>query len=84
MEKNITKTTTQKDPVKENSELDKKARQADPMIKHAFTEYKKEISRLQKQLVKEQITHESEIVRLKAKFEKEQVTVVVSEFDKKL
>ncbi|HDL85656.1 MAG TPA: hypothetical protein ENH11_04930 [Candidatus Acetothermia bacterium] len=80
----MTKTTTKKDPIKDNSELDKKVRQADPMIKHAFSEYKKEISRLQKQLAKEQIAHESEIAGLKAKFEKERITVVFDKSDKDL
>ncbi len=80
----MTKTTTKKEPVKENSELDKKMKQADPMIKHALSEYKKEIFRLQKQLVKEQIAHDSEIARLTAQFEKDKLTVVVTKFDEKL
>ena len=74
----MAKTTIKKEPIKENSELEKKVRQADPMIKYAFSEYKKEISRLQKQLVKEQITHESEVARLMAQFEKNKLTVVIN------
>lgn len=65
------KTPPAKQPVNDKSELETKMEQADPMIKQAFSECKKEIARLQQQLVKEQIAHESEIERMKAQFEKQ-------------
>lgn len=60
-----------KQPVNEKSELETKVQQADPIIKQAFSDYKKEIARLQKQLVKEQIAHESEVERMKEQFKEE-------------
>ena len=71
-----------KKPVTESSELETKVQQADPMIKHAFSEYKKEIARLQKQLVKEQIAHESEKVHLLERIEQEKLHVVIQKFSK--
>jgi TPP-dependent pyruvate/acetoin dehydrogenase alpha subunit len=51
--------------------LNRKLSKTHPIIKQAFSEYKKEIARLQKQLVKEQIAHQSEIERMKAEFEEQ-------------
>ncbi len=65
------KRISKKQPKTEISELDVKMSKTHPMIKQAFSEYKKEISRLQKQLVKEQIRHQSETERMKAEFEEE-------------
>ncbi len=65
------KRISKKQPKTEISELDIKMRKTHPMIKQAFSEYEKEINRLQKQLVKEQIRHQSEIERMKAEFEEQ-------------
>ncbi len=62
-------------PVVEPSEFETKMQQADPMIKHAFSEYQKEIARLQKQLVKEHIAHESEKAHLLERLKQEQFHV---------
>jgi hypothetical protein len=51
----MTKRNTKNKPIIEPSEFETKMQQADPIIKHAFSEYQKEIARLQKQLVKEHI-----------------------------
>ncbi len=71
----MTKRTPKQKPVDEFTELDAKVNQADPIIKQAFSEYKKEISRLQKQLVKDQIAHESEIERMKAQFKEQMESI---------
>ena len=72
-----TKRNPKNNPVVEPSELESKVQQADPMIKHAFSEYQKEITRLQKQLVKEQIAHESERAHLLERIEQEKIQVVI-------
>jgi hypothetical protein len=74
----MTKRNTKKQPVSKLSELDLKVSQADPIIKHAFSEYPKEVSRLQKLLVKQEITHKSEIARLKESFEQNKLTVNIA------
>ena len=56
-------------PLQEASALDAKLKRADPLIKHAITEYRNEISRLKRQLVKEQIAHETEKNGLLAQLE---------------
>jgi hypothetical protein len=76
----MTKRNASKQPVNEPSELDTKVQQADPMIKQAFSEYKKEIARLQQQLVKEQIAHESEKARLLERLEQEKVHITIQKF----
>jgi hypothetical protein len=58
-----------KQPKTEISELDVQVSKAHPLLKQAFSEYKKEISNLQKQLIKEQIRHQAEIERMKAEYE---------------
>ena len=68
------------DQVVEPSELEFKVQQADPMIKYAISEYQKEIVRLQKQLVKEHIAHESEKAHLLERIEQEKVHVVIQKF----
>ena len=50
------------------------------MIKYAISEYQKEIVRLQKQLVKEHIAHESEKAHLLERIEQEKVHVVIQKF----
>ena len=65
------KRISKKQPKTEISELDVKMRKTHPMIKQAFSKYQKEIGRLQKQLVKEHIRHQSEIERMKAEFEEQ-------------
>lgn len=55
---------TKKKPSQKVSALDAKVEKADSLIKHAIAEYRKEISRLQRHLVKEQIAHEPEKNRL--------------------
>lgn len=67
-------------PIIEPSEFETKMQQADPIIKHAFSEYQKEIARLQKQLVKEHIAHESERAHLLERIEQEKVHVVIQKF----
>jgi hypothetical protein len=69
-----------KQPISELSELDAKVQKADPVIKHAISEYRKEIDRLQKQLVKEQIAHESETARMREQLEKDKLTVNIVKF----
>lgn len=59
--KNIKKKST-----KTVSELDAKLKQADPIIRIAVSEFRKELTRLNKALAKEQVSHESEIEKLKA------------------
>jgi hypothetical protein len=78
----MVKRSTKKQTVHEPSELDTKVQQADPMIKQAISEYQKEIARLQKQLVKEQIAHESEKAHLLERIEQEKVNVVIQKFGK--
>ena len=78
----MVKRSTKKQTVHEPSELDTKVQQADPMIKQAISEYQKEIARLQKQLVKEQIAHESEKAHLLERIEQEKVDVVIQKFGK--
>ena len=78
----MVKRNTEKQPVPEPSELDAKVQQADPMIKQAISEYQKEIARLQKQLVKEQIAHESEKAHLLERIKQEKVNVVIQKFGK--
>ncbi|HEY6281293.1 MAG TPA: hypothetical protein VIW72_05805 [Burkholderiales bacterium] len=51
------------------STLDAEVAKSHPLVKHAMTEFRKEISRLHKQLVKEQIAHESETEKLRAQLE---------------
>ena len=70
-EQNKMKRISKKQAKTHVSELDTKMSKAHPMIKQAFSEFKKEIDRLQKQLVKEQISHESEIARMNAEHEEE-------------
>ena len=76
----MTKRNPENKPVVEPSELESKVQQADPIIKHAFSEYQKEIARLQKQLVKEHIAHESEKAHLLERIEQEKVHVVIQKF----
>lgn len=64
----------------EPTELDMKLQQADPMIKHAISEYKKELARLQKQLVKEQIAHESEKAHLLERIDQEKNPIQIVTF----
>lgn len=78
----MTKRTPEKNPVIEPSELETKVQQADPLIQHAFSEYQKEIRRLQKQLVKEHIAHESEKAHLLERIEQEKVHIVYQQFGK--
>lgn len=67
----------------ENSELDSRVKNADPMIQIAFKAYRDEIARLQKQLVKEQLAHESEIANLLAQIEqRKQIQVVFDDGDR--
>jgi|GEM_PF-4299556 len=70
-EQNKMKRIPKKQPKHKISELDVQVSKAHPMIKQAFSEFKKEINRLQKQLVKEQINHESEIARMDAEYEEQ-------------
>ena len=79
----MAKRNTKNQPVHERSELETKVQRADPMIKQAFSEYQKEIERLQKQLVKEHIAHESEKAHLLERIEKEKLHVEVVNFSKK-
>lgn len=72
----MAKRNTKNQSSHEPSELETKLQQADPMIKHAISEYQKEIERLQKQLVKEQIAHESEKAHLLERIEQEKQHVV--------
>ena len=74
----MAKRNPKNNPVVEPSELELKVQQADPMIKHAISEYQKEIARLQKQLVKEQIAHESERAHLLERIEQEKIQVVIN------
>ena len=76
----MTKRNPENKPVVEPSELESKVQQADPIIKHAISEYQKEIARLQKQLVKEHIAHESEKAHLLERIEQEKVHVVIQKF----
>jgi len=76
----MTKQNSPKQPIYEPSELDTKVQQAHPMIKLAISEYQKEIARLQKQLVKEQIAHESEKQYLLERIEQEKVNVTIQSF----
>lgn len=69
-----------KQPISELSELDAAVQKAEPIIKHAIAEYRKEVERLQKQLVKEQIAHESETARRNEQFEKDKITVQIQKF----
>lgn len=78
----MTKRNPQNKPIIEASDLETKMQQADPIIKHAFSEYQKEIARLQKQLVKEHIAHESEKAHLLERIEQEKVHVVIQKFGK--
>ena len=78
----MVKLNPKKQTVPEPSELDSRLQQADPMIKQAISEYQKEIARLQKQLVKEQIAHESEKAHLLERIEQEKVNIVIQEFGK--
>jgi hypothetical protein len=80
----MTKRDAPKQPINEPSELESKVQQADPMIKQAFSEYQKEIVRLQKQLVKEHIAHESEKAHLLERIKKEKVHVTIQNFAKKI
>ena len=77
------KRNTEKDKIVELSELDAAVQNAEPILKHAIAEYRKEVARLQKQLVKEQIAHESETARMKEQFQKDKLTVQLVQFDKK-
>ena len=79
----MAKRNTKNQPVHERSELETKVQRADPMIKQAFSEYQKEIERLQKQLVKEHIAHESEKAHLLERIEQEKLHVEVVNFSKK-
>lgn len=74
----MAKRNSKNDTVAEPSELESKVQQADPMIKHAISEYQKEIARLQKQLVKEQIAHESERAHLLERIEQGKLQVVIT------
>jgi len=76
----MAKRNPKNDQVVEPSELEFKVQQADPMIKYAISEYQKEIVRLQKQLVKEHIAHESEKAHLLERIEQEKVHVVIQKF----
>ena len=69
------------EPVYEPSELENKVKQADPMIQDAISEYKKEIARLRKLLVKEQIAHESEKAHLLERIEQEKNTAQIVMFN---
>jgi len=76
----MTKRDLENKPVIEPSELETKIQKADPIIKYAFSEYQKEITRLQKQLVKEHIAHESEKAHLLERIEQEKVHVVIQKY----
>jgi hypothetical protein len=78
----MVKRDTEHNKINESFELETKVQQADPMIKQAFSEYKKEIMRLQKQLVKEQIAHESEKEYLLERIKQGEMHVIVQGFDK--
>ena len=73
----MTKRNSEKQPIADPSELETKVQKADPMIKEAFFQYQKEIARLQKQLVKEHIAHESEKAHLLERIEQERINVVI-------
>ena len=77
----MTKRNIENKPVIEPSEFETKMQNADPIIKYAISEYKKEIARLQKQLVKEQIAHESENAHLLERIVQEKIQVVISPSD---
>ncbi len=78
----MAKRNTKNQPIHEPSELETKMQHADPMIKQAFSEYQKEIKRLQKQLVKEHIAHESEKAHFLERIKQEKINVVLEESDK--
>lgn len=72
--------------ISEPSELDHRIKKADPMIREAISEYKKEIARLQKKLVKEQISHESEKAHLLEQIKQNKTatpTVIINGLEKK-
>jgi len=77
----MTSRNNNKNSINETSELDKKIEQADPLIKHAISEYRKEILRLQKQIVKEQISHESEKQYLLERLEQEKIQVNIISYE---
>jgi len=60
-----------KKPVNKNRPLKPKVKNSQAMDKFKISEQAKEITRLQKLLVKSEVKHESEIARLKAKLAEE-------------
>lgn len=82
----MSKSISEYKPAPEDDDLKAKVKVADPMIKALLSELEKEIERLQKKIVKQEVAHKSERTYLREKIkelESDPVRVVIERVDSK-